>query len=95
MNDLDRAAVRISDVAMFREAERRNREFGRFEQANAWRLLGDAFEASANPNFSICDVSCFDRGVFDTRGPKDFDEMPFLVEVSPRLHQELYGKRDV
>ena len=76
-------------ILIFREAEKRNRKWGRYEQANAWRMMCDALETDD----SSADYQFFDRGVFDLHGPHDFDEMPFLVELSPRLHPELYAPK--
>lgn len=84
-----KTARRALDVFIFREAEMRNRAWGRYEQANAWRMMCDAIESGDHMSGDCC---AFDRGVFDLYGPKDFDEMPFLVELSPRLHPELYQR---
>jgi len=67
---------RDSDRIIFREAEVRNRRFGRYEQANAWRMMCDALDSGER----AADYQFFDRGVFDLHGPADFDGMPFLVE---------------
>lgn len=86
----DTKAQRLAlDVTILREAEKRNRECGRFEQANALRMFCDA----AENGYAAVDYCIFDRGVFDLYGPEDFYGMPFLIEVSPRLHPELYHAR--
>jgi hypothetical protein len=79
---LDRAGM----LDIIRNGEVTCRASGLFEQANAWRLMGDAFEAGIELSGDCC---CWDRGVFDVYGPQDEGEMPYLVELSPRLHPEL------
>ena len=77
IDDCDTEALRRKlDAHIFREAEMRNRRFGRYEQANAWRMMCDALDSGQR----AADYQFFDRGVFDLHGPADFDGMPFLVE---------------
>lgn len=70
---------------VLRDSEKLCRADGFFEQANAIRMMADAFESGEHCH----DLCFFDRGVFDVYGPPDEGEIPYLVSESPRLNPHL------
>jgi hypothetical protein len=82
-----RAELQAECAEAMRYGEMRCRASGMYEHANALRMLADCIDEGRGSD------TVFDSGVFDKHGPVDqTGEVPYLVELSPRLRPELYRR---